>query len=451
MRILKSIVLFFFMINVLLLSARVEAQNPGSAATPPAPADSKVRSRQVSTKPSTAETQESAEQDSEVRLRQEIERAATTPDRTQRQFKLIDYLVSRGMRLEAIQELHSMISEDRFDPQAFYNMGNALARLGDSDKSIEAYRKAIAQRKGHYSRALNNLGVVLLRLGRWDEAMEALLSALRLENFRYAEASYNLGRLYAARGETDLAQREWRRAVVIDPEHTAAAHELSTTGGESPLRVAAAPSVRTTRPKTSNKFPIPNEPSAASVARSSNGSVPSARSAASSSLTVDPETFNYLQRARNARERNRNQEAVGNYERVISRMGGYFAPANLEMSYALIALDRRENALSNLLQVAQKDGPRYPISYYHLARLYELRGELKLAEENYGRVAELYENNAQFLLDLSRVREKLGDLPGAIASMEEYVRLMEKQNHKPEWSDSRLTSLRHKLASSSAP
>ena len=53
----------------------------------------------------------------------------------------------------------------------------------------------------------------MLRQGRWDEAYEAFISALKLENFRYAEASYNLGRLYAARGQNDLAVREWRRAL----------------------------------------------------------------------------------------------------------------------------------------------------------------------------------------------------------------------------------------------
>ncbi len=48
------------------------------------------------------------------------------------------------------------------------------------------------------------------------------MSALKIENFRYAEASYNLGRLYAARGQSDLAVREWRRALLVDPKHDAA-------------------------------------------------------------------------------------------------------------------------------------------------------------------------------------------------------------------------------------
>ena len=59
----------------------------------------------------------------------------------------------------------------------------------------------------------------MLRSGRWDEAYDALTSALKLESFHYPEASYNLGRLYAARGQNDLAVREWRRVLALDPEH----------------------------------------------------------------------------------------------------------------------------------------------------------------------------------------------------------------------------------------
>ena len=58
-------------------------------------------------------------------------------------------------------------------------------------------------------------------------------------------------------------------------------------------------------------------------------------------------------------------------------MGGYFPPANLELSYSLIELRRNDEAIDSLLLVAQKDGARLPISYYHLGRLYEMRGDLK--------------------------------------------------------------------------
>src|SRR4029450_12899936 len=107
----------------------------------------------------------------------------TSQERIQLQLKLADLLVSNGKKDEALGELHKVVSSDSFAPQDIYNAGNSLARLGDMDGAIDAYRKAIEQRKGNYSRAYNNLGVVLLRAGRWDESYEALSAALRIENF----------------------------------------------------------------------------------------------------------------------------------------------------------------------------------------------------------------------------------------------------------------------------
>jgi len=127
----------------------------------------------------------------------------------------------------------------------------------------------------------------------------------------------------------------------------------------------------------------------------------------------------------------------------LSREGGYFAPANLEMSYALLHLNRYDEARANLLEVSKRDGARYPISYFHLARLYERNGELKLAEAAFAQVAP---TNRQFLLDLSRVREKLGDYKGSLEAMERYLKLMHDAGQKPAWSDARLAELRTKAA-----
>jgi tetratricopeptide (TPR) repeat protein len=166
---------------------------------------------------------------------------------------------------------------------------------------------------------------------------------------------------------------------------------------------------------------------------------------------VDPETYALLQRGRAARERGRNDDAVENYRQVLARMGGYFAPANLDLSYALIALKRFDEAIAALLPVTLRDGSEIPISHYHLGRLYEVRGELKLAEDNYSRAADAYrESNIQFVLDVCRVREKQGNLAGALMSLEQYITGMERQGQKPEWSNERLTALRQKL-SASAP
>jgi tetratricopeptide (TPR) repeat protein len=128
-------------------------------------------------------------------LRDEIEAAPNASERNRLQLKLADLLLTTGHKPEALKELNSIANSTAFDPIGFYNVGNAFARLGESEAAIGAYKTAIQQRNGRYSRAYNNLGVLLLRSGRWDEAYEALLSALKLESFRYAEASYNLGRV----------------------------------------------------------------------------------------------------------------------------------------------------------------------------------------------------------------------------------------------------------------
>jgi tetratricopeptide (TPR) repeat protein len=138
-------------------------------------------------------------------------------------------------------------------------------------------------------------------------------------------------------------------------------------------------------------------------------------------------------------------EAIDNFRRLLNRQNGYFPPANLELSYALLSLKRYDEAEVQLLQVSQRDGARYPVSYFHLARLYELKGDLKRAETAFAQVVDAYvPTNSQFLLDLSRVREKQGDFKGAVEAMERYVKLTEKEGLKPAWCDQRLAELRAK-------
>lgn len=369
-----------------------------------------------------------------VALRDQIETAATAQERITLELKLADLLVANNKKSEAIVELQRASSGNGFDPQGLYNVGNALARLGETDGAIASYRKAIDQRNGSYSRALNNLGVVLLRVGRWDEAFDALSSALKVENFRYAEASYNLGRVYAARGQMDLAAREWRRAIAVDPRHSAAAKALARTANEERITVEE-PVTKSRAMKASSSADVEHSPSTRNALKP---------------LALDPMSFSYLQKARTASERGDKLEAIDNYRRVILRQSGYFAPANLELSFVLIGLKRNDEALSNLLQVVNNDAGRYPISYYHLARIYEMKGELKLAEEAFAQALAAYGNqNNQFLLDLSRVREKQGNFKGALEAMEQYIASAKKSGQDLVWSEERLAALQQKVGTAS--
>jgi len=408
-----------------------------------------TRNRLETKKDPTAAVDKTAAHPELVALREEIESASTPQEKLRLRLSLVDQLVAAGRKQDAINELHSMAGEEQFDPPGFYNIANALARLGDSETAITTYRKAISQRNGRYSRALNNLGVVLIRLGRWDEAYDALFSALQFESFHYAEASYNLGRVYAARGQTDLAIREWKRAVKVDPDHTAAAQALAKAGVTGTVRVASSYRAGKSQPAgtaMTSARPIAKSTKATSSSAPSNPQPSSPRD-----FTVDAETYNLLQRARNAREHDRNEEAVQAFRLVISRMGGYFLPANLELAYVLITLKRNDEAMTSLQAVADRDGSYYPIVYFHLGRLYEFKGEMELAERNYEQVISLFgQNNPQFLLELSRVREKRGNFEGALTSTEAYAKEMERMGQKPDWTDARVAYLRKRLADSKA-
>jgi tetratricopeptide (TPR) repeat protein len=425
-------------------------------------------------------------------LRAQIEAAKSDNERSRLQRMLIDYLVALGKKSDAVTQLRVMSREDRLDPIGFYNIGNALARLGDTDTAIDAYRKAIKQRHGNYARALNNLGVMLLRQGRWDEAQTELASALRLENFHYAEASYNLGRVYSARGEADLAIREWTRALNTQPDHADAAIALARAYAEdgSPERGLAVldnfvahrgasaelaearreilfGSEESKTGVTSNMNAAPSAKaittSAPGTTRRENGSsratlnagsdkerslksVNSKRASASlRTLTVDRETYDLLERARGAREGGRNEEAVTFYRRVLARSNGLFPPANLELAFVLNSLKRYDEAADALMTVAKREGARYPIVYYHLGRQYEQLGRLGLAAEAFEQAAAAYgDSSPQFLLDLSRVREKEGNAQAALAAMESYVRISQGLGHTVEWSEQRLAELRQK-------
>lgn len=368
-----------------------------------------------------------AQNDSVATLRDQIEFATTYPERIRLHLKLADTLISAGHRSEALKELHVIANSDGFDPAGFYNLGNSFARLGETEAALTAYRRAIEQRRGHYSRALNNMGVVLLRAGRWDEAYDALIEALQIEKFRYAEASYNLGRLYAARGQSDLAAREWKRALLVDPDHDAASQALAGNRNEEKIIVVEPVKVKAT-------------PKPAAVAAAKPASV-----ATPKTLSLDQTSYDFLQRARTASENGKMADAVENFRRVLNRQGGYFAPANLELSYVLLSLKRYDEALGNLIQVSTRDGARYPISYYHLARTYEAKGDLKNAEAAFAQAIAYTPGNAQFLLDLGRVREKQGDFKGALDALERYVALMQNQGQKPLWSDQRIAELRSKI------
>jgi tetratricopeptide (TPR) repeat protein len=413
--------------------------------------ESKPETKEASSEKAATET---AEADSSAEAQSASADAAQSPaERGRQRQAMAEQLAEAGNRSEAVALLRSMLAEERFDPAFFYNTGNALARIGESEAAVEAYRKAVAQRRGNYARAQHNLGVVLTRLGRWEEAEEALTSALKLESFNYAEASYSLGRLHALRGESGLATAEWTRTLKLKPEHTDAAvslarllaedgdtaqalavldalsERLARRGADAPREIAiargeivAASNVLaeeaharsgdnghaggnsvalretdgdsllvTAKAVNDVKTRDVNDAPRSTAPRDADASavLRNARSASSRPLVATGATLDLLRRARAAREGGRDEDALALYRRAVESNGGYFAPANLELAYTLASLRRNEEAAASVLSVIRRDGTRYPIAFYHVGRFYEHMNRLAEAEEAFARAVEL--------------------------------------------------------------
>lgn len=442
---------------------------------------------------------ETAEADTQAETQNASADSSQSPSERARQRQATaERLAASGDRTEAVALLRSMLAEERFDPAFFYNTGNALARMGESEAAVDAYRKAVVQRRGNYARAQHNLGVVLTRLGRWEEAEEALTAALRLESFTYAEASYNLGRLHALRGESGLAMAEWARTLRLKPDHADAAvalarlladggdtqqalavldalsERLSRRGVDAPREIAVArgeivAASNVVEASNARVVVVPRSEErgadfkAADVERvsvksnavgDSDASVVlrNARTASTKPLVANATSLDLLRRARAAREGGRDTEAVALYKRAVENNGGYFAPANLEMGYALASLKRNEEAAASVLSVIKREGTRFPIAFYHVARFYEHMNRLAEAEEAFARAAELMgDRSPQFYIDLSRVRERAGNDAGALAAAEEYVRLSARNGGAPEWARARVEQLRKKTTAEARP
>ena len=442
-----------------------------------------VRERRVESAAVAATEEPSAELEA---LRAQAESATSPSERGRLRLSLAERLAQAGRRVEAAELLRAVLTEERFDPQLFYNAGNALARLGESEAAANAYRKAVAQRRGNYARAQHNLGVVLTRLGRWEEAEESLRAALRLESNMYAEASYNLGRLHALRGESGLAAAEWARTLRLKPDHAAAAAALARTlaeggdteqaltlldsfgaraqrgGADVPREVTVARGEIIAAANVAAARPAPVETEfkgtagaaalrpaeskgAASALPDSTAILRAARvpKGAPAAPVVGQRSYALLMDARAARAGDRNEEAAALYRRAIRESGGYLAPANTELALALFSLRRNEEAAAALLAVVRKDGARYPLVFYHLGRIYEHLGRLGEAGEAFARAAELAGNESpQFYVDLSRVREREGRGADALAAAELYVRAMSQAGGAPEWARERVERLR---------
>jgi tetratricopeptide (TPR) repeat protein len=100
-------------------------------------------------------------------------------------------------------------------PDEHFTLGNTLLELGQLERAISCYRRAI-QLQPSYADAYHNLGEVLSVIGQCEEAIAAYRQAIEL-NPNFEASHYTLGKAWASLDRREDAIACFRRAIELNP------------------------------------------------------------------------------------------------------------------------------------------------------------------------------------------------------------------------------------------
>ncbi len=129
----------------------------------------------------------------------------------------IIYLEKLEDYARAIEHFEKAFAIDRNYSSAATNLGITYAKMGEYDKAIESYKKALSNPQyENAAMALYNLGMVHYRLSRLDEAISSFKEALK-RHADFPAPYYGLALAYNAKGQYGEAATAMRRAIDLDP------------------------------------------------------------------------------------------------------------------------------------------------------------------------------------------------------------------------------------------
>ena len=154
--------------------------------------------------------------------------AESSPHITQKDIDILAYLALQqgnflrmlGQIDKAIESYSRAIELSPNFVEAYNNRGVVYNIKGDYDRAIEEYNKAI-ELKPDFAQAYNNRGVVYIDKGDFDRAIEEYNKAIELKP-DLAEAYYNRGIDYQNKGDYDRAIADFTEAIAFKPDYASA-------------------------------------------------------------------------------------------------------------------------------------------------------------------------------------------------------------------------------------
>ncbi|MBN2844641.1 MAG: tetratricopeptide repeat protein [Deltaproteobacteria bacterium] len=137
-----------------------------------------------------------------------------SPEKARPHYNLGLILFDRGMTEEAIQNYTEALRINPDYDKAHNNLGIALTKQGKIDEAIQHFREAISIHPGH-AKAYNNMGIAHAKKGEITTAMKCYAEALRLDP-EYTDAHINWGSAFVSLGNIDEAIDHYSKAIEKD-------------------------------------------------------------------------------------------------------------------------------------------------------------------------------------------------------------------------------------------
>jgi tetratricopeptide (TPR) repeat protein len=141
-----------------------------------------------------------------------------------------DFYLGEENYPEAIQQHLKVLQRDPDNALAYYHLGFAYGMVGDHQRELDDYQKAVGLGLSNWDLFLN-MGLLYMETGRLDSASQAFQLAALLAPYR-PETHFNLGLLDERLGMYQKAEQELLLSLKIDPDQDDARNTLGVIYAE---------------------------------------------------------------------------------------------------------------------------------------------------------------------------------------------------------------------------
>lgn len=128
---------------------------------------------------------------------------------------------------KAENEFQTVVELEPKNASGQYQLGRCAFNRKNYSRALKFYNKALSLKKGKYPRALNSIGLTYVRMGQVEKGIEYYKKAIKI-NHKYHTAWYNLALSLEKVGDDIKAEQAFLTAIQYKPDYAQAWYNLGT-------------------------------------------------------------------------------------------------------------------------------------------------------------------------------------------------------------------------------